>query len=69
MKAHEILRLRFEPLAAILKECRKNRGLSLEEFQDQYGISKSAVQRMEAGQLADTQQRWIDILEALDPTP
>jgi transcriptional regulator with XRE-family HTH domain len=69
MKAHVILKRRFERLATILKTCRQNRGLSLEQFEKQYGFSRSAVQRMEAGVLADSQQRWVDILEAIDPTP
>ncbi len=69
MKAHEILALRFERISELLKVCRKNRGLTLEEFEKRYGFSKSGVQRMETGILFDNQQRWIDMLKSIDPTP
>ena len=68
MKAHQVLNARYERLSSLAKLCRKNRHMSLEEAAAFLGISKSVLQRMEAGELTKVQTRWIRVFEGYDPT-
>ena len=69
MEAYDVLKERFHRLALLIKKCRENRKLSLEQASNLTGISKSAIHRMESEQISDSQNRWLKLLEAYKPTP